>query len=84
MVRVRTVVQLLSGSMITSVWEVVTDSEFDTVRGNISRFVSGDVPVFKCLIQEGGLEQEVYTPARNIDTMMLEMTGDEQSTDSEY
>jgi hypothetical protein len=78
------VVELLSGSVVTSLWEGVTDTEFDQVRDNVGRFVSGDVPVFKCLIQEGALEQEVYIPSRNVNTMMVEITSDEQPTDSKY
>lgn len=86
--KLRTVVHLLSGSIITSTWAGGTDEEFDHVREMIGRslldgtFVGicpeADPPsVFSSVIKF--LAREVYIPVRNIDTITIETASDDST-----
>ena len=79
--KLRTVVHLLSGARIESVWRVVTDAEFDETRDNTTSALINPVMVFKCLENDdpASVEREVYIPVRNIDTITIETTSDDDS-----
>lgn len=80
--KLRTVVHLLSGARIESTWEVVTNSEFDQARDNIGSVLCNQSGVFKCIedADPATVEHEVYIPVRNIDTITIETTGDNDPT----
>jgi hypothetical protein len=80
--KLRTVVHLLSGSMIVSTWAVVTDKEFDGMRENTLMALSTPGMVYKCLEDDdpASVEHEVYIPVRNIDTITIETTSDDDPT----
>jgi hypothetical protein len=80
--KLRTVVHLLSGSRIESVWRGVTDEEFDDIRESIAKVLSIPTMVYKCLEDDDptNVEHEVYIPVRNIDTVTIETMGEDDTT----
>jgi hypothetical protein len=80
--KLRTVVHLLSGARIESVWRVVTDEEFDDIREATAMALSTPSVIFKCLEDDdpASTEHEVYIPVRNIDTITIETTSDDPTT----
>lgn len=77
----RTVVHLLSGARIESTWQVVTDEEYDQARDNVGSVLCNLPGVFKCVEDDNppSVEHEVYIPVRNIDTITIETTGDDDT-----
>lgn len=81
--KLRTVVYLLSGARIESTWEVVTDGEYDQARDNVgSVLCNPSNGVFKCIEGDDppSVEREAYIPVRNIDTITIETTSDDDPT----
>lgn len=80
--RLRTVVHLLSGSIITSTWAGYTDAEFGNARYAIGNSLTDLTLVYVCL--EAGdppsIEREVYIPVRNIDIITIETTSDDNTS----
>jgi phage gp45-like len=79
--KLRTVVHLLSGARVESVWRVVTDEEFDQIRDGTEAVLYNQPGVFKCLEDNdpANVECEVYIPVRNIDTITIETTSADDS-----
>jgi hypothetical protein len=80
--KLRTVVHLLSGARIESTWASVTDKEFDDIRESTTKALNTPTTVFKCLKADylTSVEYETYIPVRNIDTITIETTGDDDPT----
>jgi hypothetical protein len=77
----RTVVHLLSGARIESTWQVVTDKEYGDIRESTAMALSTPNMIFKCIEDDDppSVEHEVYIPIRNIDTITIETTGDDDT-----
>jgi hypothetical protein len=84
--KLRTVVHLLSGARVDSVWRVVTDEEFDQIRDGTEAVLCNQLGVLKCLADDDppSVEYEIYIPVRNIDTITIETTSDDDPTTAIY